>query len=75
MAIYNLLCQFPSTDIDECTVIPNGLCAHICVNTIGSYHCDCRDGYEIFGRFLCTGTTNFTKYMIQFELYLISSPT
>ena len=72
--VYRILRLFLSTDIDECTVIPNGLCGHICVNTIGSYHCDCRDGYEIVGRFLCTGTIHFTNYIIRFEVYLFFLP-
>ncbi|XP_011359438.1 collagen and calcium-binding EGF domain-containing protein 1 [Pteropus vampyrus] len=32
-------------DIDECATSNETLCAHICVNTLGSYHCECREGY------------------------------
>nr|XP_030723943.1 collagen and calcium-binding EGF domain-containing protein 1 isoform X3 [Globicephala melas] len=32
-------------DIDECTTSSETLCAHICVNTLGSYRCECREGY------------------------------
>ena len=47
---------FICTDIDECSIIlPNGLCQHSCRNTVGSYDCDCRDGYELFGTYLCRG--------------------
>ncbi|PVD37829.1 hypothetical protein C0Q70_00431 [Pomacea canaliculata] len=31
---------------DECTVSNHG-CDHICVNTLGSYKCECRIGYEL----------------------------
>ena len=47
---------FICTDIDECSIIlPNGLCRHSCSNTVGSYHCDCREGYELFGTYSCRG--------------------
>lgn len=32
-------------DIDECATGNTTLCAHTCVNTMGSYHCECREGY------------------------------
>ncbi|NWV93308.1 FBN2 protein, partial [Machaerirhynchus nigripectus] len=35
----------PSTDIDECKVLPN-LCRNgQCINSIGSFRCHCRLGY------------------------------
>lgn len=34
-------------DIDECELYPNKLCSHICVNTVGSYRCECPDGYSL----------------------------
>ena len=38
-----LNCQL-TADIDECT--PNiDDCDELCVNEIGSYHCECYDGY------------------------------
>ena len=33
-------------DINECQN-DNGKCDQICVNEIGSYHCDCRTGYKL----------------------------
>ena len=30
-------------DIDECSVAKNGGCSHECVNTAGSYKCECHD--------------------------------
>ncbi|XP_008527628.1 collagen and calcium-binding EGF domain-containing protein 1 isoform X2 [Equus asinus] len=32
-------------DIDECATSNETLCAHICINTLGSYRCECREGY------------------------------
>ena len=45
-----------TADIDECLVIsPNGFCQQVCVNTLGSYHCDCMEGYQLFRTSLCLG--------------------
>ena len=33
-------------DIDECRETRH-LCSHRCVNTDGSYHCECREGYGL----------------------------
>ena len=33
----------------------NGGCEHNCVNTDGSYHCTCHNGYDIVGHTNCTG--------------------
>lgn len=35
-----------STDIDECSK-DNGGCQHECVNTFGSYSCQCRGGFML----------------------------
>ena len=54
------------SDVDECILLPNGFCNQICVNTDGSYHCDCRDGYRLHGTSLCHGYCNnilFKHYM------------
>ena len=32
------------TDINEC-LDNNGMCSHTCVNTPGSYHCECPTDY------------------------------
>lgn len=32
------------TDVDECET-NNGGCPQVCLNTIGSYSCKCRDGF------------------------------
>ena len=49
------LIKISSLDIDECEDYEyhstkrhyNSLCDQLCVNTYGSYHCDCKDGYVI----------------------------
>ena len=33
-------------DVDECNT-NNGGCQHTCVNTAGSYQCQCRSGYRL----------------------------
>ena len=33
-------------DTNEC-LLNNGGCTQLCTNTIGSYHCDCRSGYQL----------------------------
>lgn len=41
--------QLPSSvDKNECKV-ENGGCSHNCVNTRGSYKCECADGYKLAG--------------------------
>jgi len=36
------------TDIDECSLGISG-CDQICINTPGSYHCECNSGYTLHG--------------------------
>ena len=33
-------------DINECALVDNR-CSHDCVNTPGSYHCTCKNGYYL----------------------------
>lgn len=35
------------TDFDECSEFEGELCAHICTNTIDSYYCSCRQGFQL----------------------------
>ena len=34
------------TDINECST-NNGGCQHSCINSVGSYECQCRSGYQL----------------------------
>ena len=48
-------CNRPPADINEC-ILNSDDCAHICTNTIGSYHCICRTGYRLAAdRHTCEG--------------------
>ena len=38
--------KYSCQDINECFT-SNNLCEHKCVNTVGSYKCVCREGYEL----------------------------
>ncbi|XP_064613167.1 fibrillin-2-like [Liolophura sinensis] len=38
--------QYDCSDVNECEFI-NGGCSHDCVNTAGSYHCACPDGFAL----------------------------
>nr|CAH8868680.1 unnamed protein product [Trichobilharzia regenti] len=40
------------TDRNECDD-NNGGCQHLCTNTIGSYYCACRPGFNLYGRYEC----------------------
>ncbi|KAK2817881.1 hypothetical protein Q7C36_021814 [Tachysurus vachellii] len=39
-------------DVNECSK-ENGKCDHECSNSVGSYHCSCRDGYRLSDRHHC----------------------
>lgn len=66
----SLLCAFACIDVNECEVFKNErggpLCAHVCVNVPGSYHCSCPTGYKLLadGR-SCEGETQtFVTFVI-----------
>lgn len=42
--IPSFICVF--IEYDECATDDHG-CGHICVNTLGSYKCECKIGYEL----------------------------
>lgn len=49
--LINLLFAFVtiiSSDVDEC-LDNNGDCEHECINELGSYRCECRDGFKLRG--------------------------
>ena len=53
-----ILCVF-HLDINECNLDDNG-CQHICVNTEGTYHCECFPGFELDpDGFNCSGRFNY----------------
>lgn len=33
----------------------NGGCSHKCISSLGSFHCECYDGYELVNGKLCEG--------------------
>uniref|UniRef100_A0ABM5FU93 Collagen and calcium-binding EGF domain-containing protein 1 n=1 Tax=Pogona vitticeps TaxID=103695 RepID=A0ABM5FU93_9SAUR len=50
-------------DIDECTTNNASLCPHLCINTPGSYRCECHEGYirEDDGRTCIKGDKGFSE--------------
>ena len=34
-------------DQDECAMFPNKICSHICINTPGSFRCECHEGFVL----------------------------
>lgn len=43
--LIKLLCV---PDMNECDMHKGG-CDQVCVNTIGSFHCECEEGYSMMG--------------------------
>lgn len=43
------------TDIDECS-FSSYMCQYQCINSPGSYSCECPEGYQLQGNRLCQGT-------------------
>ena len=41
-----MYCMCVLIDVDECMML-NGGCTQDCINTVGSYQCGCRSGYEL----------------------------
>ncbi|XP_055372745.1 prolow-density lipoprotein receptor-related protein 1 [Condylostylus longicornis] len=56
-------------DINECEEMHP--CSQICINTYGSYHCDCVDGFELKNRHVCKATSNETVKLIFSNRYYI----
>ena len=51
------------TDINECAS-NNGECSQVCLNTEGSYSCDCYPGYELGpNNHTCNGMCTIHVYM------------
>ena len=47
------------TDVNECET--TGVCSQVCINTEGSYKCECYEGYYSRGP-RCRGKRNDEKY-------------
>ena len=55
----NIQFVYLSLDINEC-LVDNGGCHHVCINTAGSYICQCDNGYTSVNNGVdCTG-----KYLV-----------
>lgn len=46
LEIHHVKFYNPLSDVDECSK-ENGGCQHECVNTFGSYSCQCRSGFML----------------------------
>ena len=56
------------TDIDECKQ-GNGGCEHTCTNTIGSYYCTCKTGYQLSKGKHCSGNKIIKNKLFTFLRY------
>ena len=45
LGLYNINCLSLTIDVNEC-ISDNGGCEQVCVNDYGSYHCECRQGFN-----------------------------
>lgn len=61
-------CVCVCADIDECS-FSSYMCQYQCVNSPGSYSCECPEGYQLQGNRLCQGT--FICFIPPFYLYVI----
>jgi len=65
-----------AVEYDECQSDSHG-CQHTCINTLGSYRCECRIGYELHsdGK-KCEGntTSNNQEYkQLELDMYINSN--
>ena len=72
LILYN---QFWKTDVDECAGIND--CQQVCINTVGSFTCNCFDGFTFTsdGR-NCTGiklTLNGSKFLLCLKYIVLCS--
>ena len=57
---------FLVSDVDEC-LEDNGGCSDDCVDTDGSYHCTCQDGYQVGADLkTCQGKTTSHWFSVRF---------
>ncbi len=73
------------SDINECAT-SNGGCTHTCVNSVGSYRCECNSGYQLdsIDRRTCVGEwthnsdvndTKYIRYLIKHVGYFRNKET
>ena len=55
VSLYIIVLSFVCPDIDECA--GDSGCNQICVNTPGSYYCNCERGYLLVNGSQCEGIT------------------
>ena len=59
-----IACDFLFKDVDECISPLDNECEQLCENTMGSYVCSCRKGYNQVGKTKCTGKHAFVVVLI-----------
>ena len=61
-------CYFPIiTDNDECLVVD--ICGNgTCTNNVGSFHCECTEGFLPGPNEVCDGRSNIDVYNVNVEL-------
>lgn len=58
-------------DIDECLLTEGTICSQICINSAGSYKCDCYKGYSLRKDEITCKTTGEQYFVsLQFKNYL-----
>lgn len=58
--------SFSTKDINEC-LIDNGGCVHDCTNTVGSYKCSCRAGFNLKSNNRdCKGSLEIISYSVSY---------
>lgn len=52
-----------SSDVDECAP-PSAPCVHHCINTDGSYYCQCKEGFRLEENSTCVATGKETDVFL-----------
>ena len=65
-------CNLFQLDINECST-RNGGCEHVCINSIGSFHCECRPGHVLdYNHRTCSGTIRQTIVYETVNAYIVA---
>ena len=59
--VTTIFCFVCLLDINECNGTSHG-CSQICTNTMGSYYCSCRPGYNYTGNGQCQDNLNYRVF-------------